>query len=61
MMTMQMAIRRNGKTRAMRATHGILLNAKAIRLNEELHKTSAYLAEQARSVEKAMERKKWSK
>ena len=28
--------------------------------NAELHKTSAYFAEQARSAERAMERKRWS-
>lgn len=37
------------------------LSNKAQRNTEEFHKTSTYLAEQARQVEKAMERKKWAR
>lgn len=33
---------------------------KVARENEELHKTSAYLAEEARRVERLMDRKRWS-
>lgn len=33
---------------------------KVIQHNQELHKTSAYLAEEARRVERLMDRKRWS-
>jgi hypothetical protein len=50
--------RRSGKTLAIR---GFLFDSpKVIQHNAELHKTSAYLAEQARAAERAMDRKRWS-
>lgn len=36
-------------------------SAKVEQENDDLHKTSTYLAEQARAVERAMERRRWEK